>query len=668
MKKVVPFLILSIVASVVCVEAQMFIPYSFWRATLTALTIIPNVGPVYISLGSTYTFSASGGQGAYAFSIAGAAGGTMDAVLGDYIPAATGTETATVTDGAATTSSVSVVVYNPLAISPTTVTMSVNATQTFTATGGCLNGTNCVGGAYTWSVVSGGGSITTAGVFTAPSGTATCVVQVADSIGNVAQSTVTVVNSLTISPATLRLAVYSTSTFTTILGTSPYTYSVFAGTGTNVGAVYTAPAIVGTGTFRVTDSGTPTPGSSDSTITHVKPVEIKNGLYFTCARYNEGSVKCWGDNANGQLGIGSTSIIGDATTEVGGANTFVNLGVGVTATQIVTGYYHVCALLNTGSVKCWGNNASGQLGQGNTTQVGSTSVNDVANLAAINFGVRTVSTIYAFGNVSCAKFTNNTSVCWGKNTTGQLGEGGSTNVTSPSATAIDFGVGRTASKITGGLDFACAILDDASVKCWGKYRYGQIGNGQAANAFLSTPTATSTLGVGRTAIDIASGYDHTCVILDDATVKCWGRNQSGNLGDNSTTNSSVPIAPNAIGFGVSLIWTGFQSTCVQSSVGAVKCWGSNNYGEQLLVGGGTTDLRQPGTAINFGTSLVLSKMGVAYYTYCMITTGDRIKCWGRSTNAAGVSNGVFLQGTSVNHLGDLNTGGEQGDGLPYLNH
>ncbi|HYF47574.1 MAG TPA: hypothetical protein VD926_15270, partial [Acidimicrobiales bacterium] len=150
--------------------------------------------------------------------------------------------------------------------------------------------------------------------------------------------------------------------------------------------------------------------------------------------------------------------------------------------SISGGFRHTCGLANNGTVRCWGANHAGQLGQGTTT-------------------------------------------AWG-DTAGELGG---------QVPPIDLGTGRTATAITSGDDHSCALLDDATVKCWGANTSGQLGqtttgpNGDAPGE-MGDDLPPISLGTGRTALSIAAGAVHTCALLDDFTVKCWGNNGFGQLG------------------------------------------------------------------------------------------------------------------------------------------
>lgn len=677
-------------------QAQVFIPFSFWT-NASPLAISPTL--IYLVPGDGTTFTATGGTGTYSWAISVAAsndgstfvdnGSTMDytARLTAYT-----TDVVSATSGANSVSA-SVVTYNSLTISPSPHTMVINTTQTFTGAGGCLNGTNCVGGARSYSLTSGSGTVVSStGFYTAPATSGTAVVQVTDSIGNVATAIITIVSNLTIVPSTLNLSVYSTNTFTALAGSAPYTFSLVSGTGTvsSTSGLYTAPSSIGGAVVRVTDNLAST---SDATITIIRPTDIAVGQYFACALHNNGAVKCWGTNNGGQLGIGSASTIGDATTEVGGANTFVDLGTGRTAVSISAGYTHVCALLDNSTVKCWGQNTYGQLGQGNTNSIGDNTNELGNNLASISLGSgRTATAVYAFGYVSCAKLDDGSMKCWGRNSSGQLGmgdkanRGDGSNEMGDNLTALDLGTGRTASKVSGGLDFMCALLDNGTVKCWGNGKFGQNGNdntavlGDGAGEMGDSLPVVNINGSGGslTATDIASGDQFTCVKRSDNTEICWGRNIDGqcgfgdnngqerNLGDDSGEMAALVAISMSTGFGtLSQIYTFGFSACAIDTLNVAKCWGQNTYG-QLLYGNTTSRNAPIATVVNFGTGLVPSKISGGNQTLCALFTNDRIKCWGRATNASGVASGIFLIGTSTNALGDA--AGEIGDSLNYVNH
>ena len=630
----------------------------------------------YVVINSDLSITPAGGVAPYSFAVFSGLG-VIDPVTGIYTaPASTGTAVVRTTDSAtptAATADTTITIYNALTLSPTTITIAASGTQTFTATGGV--------GARTFSIYSGSGTINSStGVYTAPAVAGTDFVQVTDTIGNVVQAQVRVVASLSISPNVLKLPVFSTMTFTSVLGMSPYTYSVFAGTGTinSSTGLYTAPATASTGTARVTDFLTNT---SDAAVTHIEPVNISAGATHTCALYNEGSVKCWGLGSSGQLGNGATTNLADTTTTLGGNLPFINLGTGFTATAIATGYYHSCALLNTGAIKCWGQNTYGQLGVGNTTSYGSAANQMGDSLPAVNLGTgKTATKIFAFGYMTCAILNDASTKCWGRNSTYQLGLGDLVNRGTSAAqmgdslSTVILGAGRTATKLVGGLDFTCALLDNFTVKCWGANRYGQIGNDSTTTTGTTSASmnALPAINLGSSATELAGGYSHACAVLSNGTAKCWGRNVKGQLGIDSNANTwgsaagdmaTLPIVK-VTTYTPAFMFGGNQSTCTINSAGGVRCFGLGLSGQLLLgstVNIGDNNGEVAGLAnVNLGTSVTASKLAVGFSHACVITNAKRIKCWGAAAS------GALGSGQTANNLGDV--AGELGDSLPHVNN
>lgn len=749
------------------VTAQVFIPFANWRMS-EPLSISPSTTQ-YIQTGDLISFSADGETGSYAWSITGPASAdgatiTTPGANADYTGRLTAYTTDTVTVTSATALNVNVITYDPISVSPATVTIPVSSTQDFTVSNGlCVVSppTACTDPTVTWSIASGAGSgsVDANGLFTATAVPGPVTLQAQDAIGNTATATITVSNTLQISPTTLKIGLYSTHIFSGILGTQPYTYSVASGTGTvgcqstltgthtavvttiNVtstsgcppvgvirvntedicytaltgttftGAtrgcnatvaaayiagqkynsdrtVYSAPSLIGAATVRVTDVGLNT---SDAAVSIIRPVDVKTGQYYACALYDEGSLKCWGWNGNGQLGLGSTAAVGDSSLEVGGANAFVNLGTGRTVTKFSTGASHACAILDNNTLKCWGNGANGRLGYGNTTSKGDNANEMGDNLLPVDLGTgRYATSVVAAGSHTCALLDNASVKCWGSGASGKLGKGSTAslgdnaNEMGNNLLPIDLGTGRTATKIVAGLDYVCALLDDATVKCWGENQRGQLGKdstadlGDAASEMGDLLTAVN-IGAGRTATDIIGLYETVCVKRDNNTMICWGRNNFGQVGKGSTAGANAAIGDAAgemtaiasinmnTGFGtLSKIFSLGRSVCAMDTVNVVKCWGYNVYG-QLLLGNVTNGTSPPVAVMNFGTGLVPAKIDAYLDTICVLFTNDRIKCFGRArTGTAGQVNGVLLNGSVENSLGD--NGSEVGNSLNYVNH
>jgi alpha-tubulin suppressor-like RCC1 family protein len=220
----------------------------------------------------------------------------------------------------------------------------------------------------------------------------------------------------------------------------------------------------------------------------------------------------------------------------------VDLGTGRTATAIAAGYKHTCAILDNESVKCWGFNFEGQLGQGDTNNRGDGIGGNPNNLPSIDLGSgRTATAIAAGYQHTCAILDNASIKCWGYGADGQLGRGERKGELEPKPDPIDLGSGRNAKAIVTGNSHNCVMLDNSSIKCWGLNDSGQLGQGDTDSRGdepdqMGDFLPSIDLGSGKTARAISAGDRHTCAILDNASIKCWGKNDSGQLGlgDNST--------------------------------------------------------------------------------------------------------------------------------------
>ncbi|MCI0554736.1 MAG: hypothetical protein L0287_27630, partial [Anaerolineae bacterium] len=286
---------------------------------------------------------------------------------------------------------------------------------------------------------------------------------------------------------------------------------------------------------------------------------VSAGGAHTCALTTAGGVKCWGKNANGQLGDGSTT---QRLTPVDVSG----LTSGVSA--ISTGGEHTCALTTSGGVKCWGDNLYGQLGDGTNTDR-----NIPVNVSGLTSGVSAIS---VGENHSCAVLTTGALKCWGRNAYGQLGDNSTIDNNVPvNVNGLTSGV----SAVSGGEFHTCALLTTGGLKCWGRNTQGQLGDGTTTQR--NTPVDVSGLTSGVSSV--SSGGDHTCARTTTAGAKCWGDNEDGQLGDGTNTDRTTPVNVSGLTSGVSALASGGEHACaVVSSV--VKCWGGNFYGQ---IGNGT---------------------------------------------------------------------------------
>ena len=336
-------------------------------------------------------------------------------------------------------------------------------------------------------------------------------------------------------------------------------------------------------------------------------VSIAAGASHMCALAAGGaSVKCWGLNGNGQLG--------DSTTANKNAPSIVtNLTSGTVA--IAAGSSHTCALSNVGAAKCWGLNTQGQLGDGTTS-------NKSAPVTASGVA-SAIFSIAAGDTYSCGLAADDSGVkCWGSNFYGQLGDGTTTSRKLP--TDVN-GLTAGVASIIAGDSHSCALTSGGGVRCWGDNTFGQLGDGSST----ARNSVIDVTGLASGVNSIAAGDFHTCALTTQGAAKCWGSNGSGQLGDSSITNKSVPSDVTGLASGTTALVAGDFHTCALTSTGGVKCWGYNNYGQ--LGDSSNVSRLLPVAVSGFETSGATAVAAGDYHT-CALTAGGGVKCWGYNNN------------------------------------
>nr|MBK7069668.1 hypothetical protein [Deltaproteobacteria bacterium] len=330
---------------------------------------------------------------------------------------------------------------------------------------------------------------------------------------------------------------------------------------------------------------------------------VSAGSHHTCAALTNGSVRCWGRNDAGQLGDGTTASSTATVTSV--AVSGITSAVQVSAGTSDAGTGYTCARLLDGTVRCWGSNSNGQLGDG-TTMSRTTPV-------AVS-GLTGVTQVDAGALFTCARLANGTARCWGRNNRGQLGNGTTTQSTTPVTVSGLF----TVVHLTAGYEHACAVLADGTVRCWGRNDYGQLGDG------TTTPRTTPVTVSGLTnVVQVAAGQFHTCALRANGTVSCWGRNDNGQLAvATTTTQSTAPLAVSGITTGAQ-VTVGDDFSCVRLSDGAVRCWGYNASGQ---LGDGTTT--QSTTPVVTSGLSGTSDLSAGYRSACAVMSDRSVRCWG----------------------------------------
>ncbi|HMV65955.1 MAG TPA: hypothetical protein PKA64_03815, partial [Myxococcota bacterium] len=387
------------------------------------------------------------------------------------------------------------------------------------------------------------------------------------------------------------------------------------------------------------------------------PDLVTTSGYHTCALIEDGRLACYGLNTSGQLGIGNALNRGDAINEIGTNTSFTTAAdPGQEVVRSALGSSHTCVLYQNGQVRCWGQNAQGQLGVGSTVATLGAAANQVlgASDPTVFLGPRDVAVELGAGEVfNCALLSTGQVKCWGNNTYGQLGIGSTdtrgTSISHFPLGAVDLGTDHTAVDLAVGASHACALLDDGAIVCWGRNNFGQLGRGDAVNvgdAAGETGDAfvPVNLGAGFVPVAVTAGGDVTCAVSDAGALKCWGYNALGNLGLGDTTargtsaaqmGASLPAISLGAGLTVVQALPSSTHTCALLSSGALKCWGgyqglgyagTNNRGDTS----GEMGASLPAVAIPGGATIASFTTG--YQATCALTTCGDTYCWGTNAN------------------------------------
>jgi alpha-tubulin suppressor-like RCC1 family protein len=276
--------------------------------------------------------------------------------------------------------------------------------------------------------------------------------------------------------------------------------------------------------------------------TDKKVKEVGIGFEYTCVLLTDATVKCWGRNNDGSLGLGNTTSLGTKVGHMGDNLQPVDLGKGFSVHAISVGSIHACALSENGDVKCWGSNMDGRLGQGDGFSHGSGPGEMGDALLPVDLGVGVKAKAISAGyDHTCALLLDNRVKCWGNNDYGQLGQGDIINRGDGSGEmgenllAVDLGTGKTAKAIIAGGQYSCAWLSDDGVKCWGRNDTGQLGQGNTMtlgdeSVEMGDYLLPVLLGTDQALKQIDGIHFHSCVLRIDGTVKCWGYNLYTQLG------------------------------------------------------------------------------------------------------------------------------------------
>ncbi len=418
-----------------------------------------------------------------------------------------------------------------------------------------------------------------------------------------------------------------------------------------------------------------------------KVMDLAAGGWHTCALLEDGRVQCWGANNTGQLGDGTTTDRARATT----------VSLPGPATWITAGCNHTCALLADGRMYCWGWNPYGQLGDGTTT-----SSSSPVRVTAVSGRGKTIEAgcshtcaayvdpqghrrLACWGGIgtitrpegnpvslllmragsghTCILTQQHGILCWGRNSSGQLGDG---TTQSRRTLAPVLGMERDVFYMTtgAGADFTCAVRDDGMAFCWGSNMWGQMGNGSLVLApvprtvfdldnardvsagmgftcavssdqrllcwgqrfntsFREDTSAPALLPSLSHVVQVDAGESHSCARLQDGSVRCWGDNDYGQLGDGTTQLSTTPVRVQGLGGNATAVRVGREFSCALRSDGVVRCWGRNRHGQ--LGNGSTQDAHTP---VTVALPASAKAVGLGAQHACAVLTNGDLYCWG----------------------------------------
>ena len=349
--------------------------------------------------------------------------------------------------------------------------------------------------------------------------------------------------------------------------------------------------------------GAPAPSSAGPSVNTTRLVgsgdaSLSAGGRHSCTATAAGSLHCWGANDRGQLGDGTATARTTPTT----------VAAVLTFTSVSAGLAHSCAVTRLGDVYCWGSDSRGQLGDATT----------VLRSAPVRVaGAGTYTGVSAGAAHSCAVTSVGALRCWGANDQGQLGDGTRESRTVPTGVALN---GAAVVRVAAGGQHTCALTDDGRVQCWGANRDGQLGDGTAGGLRL----VPAPVALASAAVAVSTGLAHSCALTADGAAWCWGRGESGQIGDGSLKGQSKPTrvrAGNTTAF--TRIVSGAAHNCALDRSGTVWCWGRNTRG---AIGDGTITSRPTPARVPLPSSAATLAAGTAHT--CATLNDGRTLCWG----------------------------------------
>lgn len=372
---------------------------------------------------------------------------------------------------------------------------------------------------------------------------------------------------------------------------------------------------------------------------------VDGGGNHTCGLTEDGGVWCWGNNATGQLGDALVGTVRAFPRRVSNMNA-------VKAVSLSLGTSHSCALTDTGDIWCWGLNLGGQVGRANLSLVQSVPVQlDIRqNGTAVKF-----SSVSAGNSHTCAVSTAGAAWCWGADDMGQLGRNNFSAGNSDPAPVWPYNMG-TVRSITTGSTHTCAVNTAGQAWCWGDNADGQLGVGNVPQQRKPALVAETAGFPGGGITQLEASDFHTCAATNSGSMFCWGSNSFGRIGNPAGSSSRTPIkvqahaaiAENAVDFKADRISLGIEHTCAwRERDGVAWCWGRGLFG-QLGDGTPSSSVTLPRTRVKGETILLeptgaITQLSSGSNHVCTVNEGGMAFCWGMNLL------GQLGETTFVNH-------------------
>jgi len=406
-------------------------------------------------------------------------------------------------------------------------------------------------------------------------------------------------------------------------------------------------------------------------------LEWSAGDYFNCILTTDYVIICFGRNEHGQLGVGHTNSIGDGNNEMG--NSLDEIDFGTFEPRVVAvGAGHGCAIDDVHTVKCWGDNTYGQLGYEDTNNRGDESDEMGDNLITVDLGANFFAHRLELGDCfTCVISTAMTMKCFGCNDYGQLGQGHSDHLgddadeMGDNLPVIDLGASWILNDVKCSVGFICVSNDLGQIKCWGLNNYGQLGYEDTVNRgdgpnemgdHLEVVDLGTDFLCSTTALPSGGGGDHSVVVSDDLDVKAWGNNDHGQCG-NGEMGENDGDDPNEMGDYLPIIDTNREPTALPTAVPTAV---PSNYPSTVPTIMPSNNPSAVPTGVPTATPTTITQFQICLNTYHMCQVWeDGVKCWGKMDVCDPSYNGSAIEYILIPQIDDFDLGATDGAIVPF---